>query len=198
MIKLEFKLSNEFNNQIIELLKSLQLCNDKTIDSQIYTLNHKQAFMANQLIYRKQLTKSGILHDVDKLVLYSMLPKEDASRLHRDYAHHHVNNINTDSDIEDCIIDYECARFTKTDKPLNAYNTVMKYHPDSYDKFKATLERFNLDSPIDANPDFTPWERLKSSSIQYLIDINIEAIKKIYNDRLEFWVVESVRNFYAR
>jgi hypothetical protein len=28
------------------------------------------------------------------------------------------------------IIDWECARFTKPDKPLDAYQTMKKFYPD--------------------------------------------------------------------
>ena len=42
------------------------------------------------------------------------------------------------------VIDWECARFTKPDKPLNARETLYKYYPELIDKITPILERFNL------------------------------------------------------
>ena len=36
----------------------------------------------------------------------------------------------TRSDYIEMIIDWECARFTKPDKPLDAYQTMKKFYPD--------------------------------------------------------------------
>lgn len=139
------KLFKKFNNEILHTLEQLGLCNENR-EYQIYTLNHKQAFMALEQKLRGQITLSGILHDVDKLVLYGLMPKEEASALHRKYAYHHINNCETARDLEDCVIDYECARFTKADKPLNAYNTIFKYCPNQYERLKPALDKFRLNN----------------------------------------------------
>ena len=45
---------------------------------------------------------------------------------------HHTESpyVKTRSDYIEMIIDWECARFTKPDKPLDAYQTMKKFYPD--------------------------------------------------------------------
>jgi len=42
------------------------------------------------------------------------------------------------------IIDWECARYTKVDKPLNAYETLMKYYPEEVDNILPILKKLKL------------------------------------------------------
>ena len=47
------------------------------------------------------------------------------------------------------VIDWECARFTKPDKPLNAYETYKKYYCDKMTlkqriMVKLVMQKFNL------------------------------------------------------
>jgi len=42
------------------------------------------------------------------------------------------------------IVDWECARFTKSDKPLNAYDTLYKYYPQLEDKILPLLIEVGL------------------------------------------------------
>lgn len=45
------------------------------------------------------------------------------------HSKHHVKNNfkKSEEDLLDTVIDWECARMTKPDKPLNAYETLMKF-----------------------------------------------------------------------
>ena len=36
----------------------------------------------------------------------------------------------TKADLVETVIDWECARFTKPDKPLDAYETLIKFYPE--------------------------------------------------------------------
>ena len=193
---MSFRINSEFNNAIISELKSLGLCNKQSLEGQTYTLNHKQAYLATQLAFRGQVSNSGILHDTDKLVIYGLCDKKQASKLHRMYARHHINIAKTDDDLYDCVIDYECARYTKPDKPLNAYNTVFKFCPDKYDILKPALIELGLDSKINRDANFTMWEQLKNNGIIDIIEANIIAIKSIYSDIEKFGVEMGLKNFY--
>jgi len=42
------------------------------------------------------------------------------------------------------IIDWECARFTKYDKPLNAYETMTKYYPEEIENILPILKKIKL------------------------------------------------------
>ena len=42
------------------------------------------------------------------------------------------------------VIDWECARYTKPDKLLNARETLYKFYPELESKIIPILEEFNL------------------------------------------------------
>ena len=134
-----FELDNDFNNIIIERLKSHSLYDEssKKSDHQNYTLNHKQAVIAMYMELCDRINPNGqitvpssiVYHDTDKLVTYALLPKDEASAMHKRLAPHHMGNQRSPADIIDTVIDYESARFTKPDKPENAWGTVCGKYP---------------------------------------------------------------------
>lgn len=99
-----------------------------------YTLKHKKAFLKVEKQLRGKNTLRGYFHDIDKPFMYLALwiRVEDVSKIHRQNSYHHLeNNLDkTREDLIDMIIDWECARLTKPDKPLNAYQTLMRYYPE--------------------------------------------------------------------
>ena len=54
------------------------------------------------------------------------------SPIQQQISRHHVDNhlLKTKADLVETVIDWECARFTKPDKQLNAYETLMKFYPE--------------------------------------------------------------------
>jgi len=90
-----------------------------------YTLEHRNAL-------QKLAKKHGYsfpLHDLDKVILYLFLGKHYTQVLHRYWSSHHYRN----GDIKDKVqaaFDWESARFTKPDKPLDAFDTWLKYYPN--------------------------------------------------------------------
>lgn len=70
-----------------------------------------------------------LLHDVDKMILYCFLPKDVVSDWHRKHSRHHVRDEIVQDPLQ-AVLDWECARFTKPDKPLNARETWKKYYPN--------------------------------------------------------------------
>ena len=104
-----------------------------------YTIRHKNAFLKVEKQLRGRNTLRGYLHDIDKPFLYLALwiKYEDIQKIHRKNSKHHVRNdlVKTKDDLIDTIIDWECARITKPDKPLNAYETLLKFYPDKKDEF---------------------------------------------------------------
>lgn len=67
-------------------------------------------------------------HDMDKLVNTFILGDKEAKRLHKFMGHHNPKCI---ADYQEAIMDWECCRFTKPDKPLTAYGTFLAYHRDT-------------------------------------------------------------------
>ena len=69
-------------------------------------------------------------HDLDKLFMYLFYNKKDVSKTHRNLNRHHDNDLEkTYLDYIEMVLDWESARYTKPDKPLNAYDTLYKYYP---------------------------------------------------------------------
>lgn len=149
-------------------------------EHQLYTMRHKIAFMKVQLKLTGTITMSGVLHDTDKLVLYGLCDTvKEASKIHRMYAKHHIENCSSESDLSDCVIDYECARFTKPDKPLNAYNTINKYQPDYMSKLQPILERYGICSPVNVQ---LRLDKLEEYMLETFYNENIVYINGLYND----------------
>ena len=123
-----------------------------------YTWKHYLAFLK---IEKQLLGKYKYkFHDWDKLILFIFLPflgEFKINQLHQKYRKHHPNylegNINCwirhnkphgDVDWIEAIIDWECARFTKPDKPLNARETLFEYYPNYIEYAKPYLEKLGL------------------------------------------------------
>lgn len=124
-----------------EILKKINLFNN--LDYIQYTWKHKGAFLKIEKQLLGKNTIRGILHDVDKLIMYSFLSKETTNKIHSKYSKHHKKR-KIKKDFIQMVIDWECARFTKPDKPLNARDTLYKFYPQLEDKILPILKDFNL------------------------------------------------------
>lgn len=109
-----------------------------------YTMKHRKAFRVVEKELFGEVSLRGYLHDLDKVVLYFFLGRELTSRIHKNFALHHIKRAKTEKDFKEMIVDWECARFTKPDKPLNAYDTLYKYYPELETKILPLLEELNL------------------------------------------------------
>lgn len=112
-----------------------------------YTLKHKIAFLKVEYKLTNKITLNGILHDFDKVFMYlftNMTVKEIQKR-HRTNANHHVNDKpKTEKDYIQMIIDWECARYTKPDKQLNARETLDKFYPHIKENVLPVIEKLKL------------------------------------------------------
>jgi hypothetical protein len=68
-------------------------------------------------------------HDLDKIILYPILGIKLTKKIHLAWSGHHYRNGDIKNKFE-AALDWECARRTKPDKPLDAYDTWKKYYPD--------------------------------------------------------------------
>lgn len=104
----------------------------KNLDWCIYTYKHRKAFeyCARKLIHdpalREEILRRAMIHDMDKMVMYLFMDQKKAQEMHTATQPHHFENQLERSyeDIVEAVIDYECAPYTKPDKPLNAYDFV--------------------------------------------------------------------------
>lgn len=142
----------------------------KRYEKIVYTLKHKKAFLQVEKQLRGKNTWRGYLHDLDKPFLYMAfwIDLKKVQKIHRQNSKHHVKNSlkKTKDDLIDTIIDWECARITKPDKPLNAYETLMKYYPEYQNLFLPLIkellpEQIKAPAPQAKLPDIEPRQQEK-------------------------------------
>ena len=162
----------------------------KRLNKISYTIRHKKAFLKVEKELRGKNTLRGYLHDIDKPFLYLALwlKIEDIQKIHRKHSPHHVENnlLKTKDDLIDSIIDWECARITKPDKPLNAYETLLKLYPHKKDDFLPIIREL-LPEQI---REVCQKAKLKHqlNSLRY----NDKSIKQIYRSKAPYAYTKSL------
>ena len=117
----------------------------------IYEFNQTRKHRKEVQRIAKELGYSFPMHDFVKMINILIFGDKIATKLHRKFSSHHAQSetylfaivhdscgwvypkYKTRRDIRNKIeaaIDWESARFTKPDKPLNAYETWKKYYSD--------------------------------------------------------------------
>ena len=92
--------------------------------------------------YNTFLTK---LHDLDKLIMkFLFFPDKWISKIHRFWSWHHVKNKIGWFRINEAIFDWESARFTKPDKPLNARETCLKLYPQLKERVFTLCDKWKI------------------------------------------------------
>lgn len=95
-----------------------------------YTIEHRKAFRTVEKELLGKNTIRGYFHDIEKLFLFPFLSDKTIQTFHRKRSRHHDNGKpKSEKDYIQMVIDWECARITKPDKPLNAYETMLKWYP---------------------------------------------------------------------
>lgn len=116
-----------------------------------YTYKHRKIVMRLAEKYFKdnnELLEQVKQHDLDKLYLYLFYDKKTVSRIHREQSTHHENDLEkTHLDYVEMVLDWESARYTKPDKPLNAYDTLVKFYPGMTDVILPILQEMKIDKP---------------------------------------------------
>jgi hypothetical protein len=117
---------------------------EKIIPKKIqYTILHKKAYKKIEKQLLGKNTLRGYLHDLDKIFMLIFLPRELVHKIHRKFSRHH-NRARNRKDYIDMVIDWECARFTKADKPLTAVETLYAYFPEKEKDILPLLKEFKL------------------------------------------------------
>ena len=146
-----------------------------------YTYKHRKIviYLANKYYKdNKELLDKVKLHDLDKLFMYLFYEKEDASNIHRDLISHHQNKIIKDKlDYMEMVLDWESARYTKPDKPLNAYDTLYRFYPGLEEHILPILKELGIDKPSLPMEDDV-WEYTQS-----IVNVSKEDIK---NEIIEY------------
>lgn len=125
----------------------------------VYTYRHRIAFkyVVEKLIkdpdLKAEMLRRARIHDLDKVVMYLFMDQHESQLKHVQMQRHHVDCKlpKTYADYVENIIDYECAPYTKPDKPLNAYDFVIKLREmqlltdEVYDKLMGILHDLGID-----------------------------------------------------
>lgn len=101
----------------------------KNKDRLQYTLAHRKAFRKVEKELLGYNTVRSLFHDLDKVFLYPFFDYKKVHNFHRKHSRHHLR-ARTHADFVQMVIDWECARYTKPDKSLNARETMNKIHPE--------------------------------------------------------------------
>jgi hypothetical protein len=97
-------------------------------------------------------------HDWDKLILFIFFPflgERIINQFHQRINKHHptyttgkdwIKQLKSPREIDwvEAVIDWECARITKPDKPLNARQTLEKYYPQYKEFVEPILKELDL------------------------------------------------------
>lgn len=109
-----------------------------------YTIKHRKAFRRVEKELLGYNTLRGILHDLDKVFLYMIFDYKSVHNWHRNHSRHHSVKAKTHSDFVQMVVDWECARYTKPDKPLNARDTFDKFYPELKDEVLPVIQELGL------------------------------------------------------
>jgi hypothetical protein len=107
-----------------------------------YWYKHYKTYQKVAIKYRCWRVRF-LLHDIEKPFLNIFMNREEVHKLHRKYSSHHVDSKGK-KDYLGMMIDWECARYTKPSKPLNAKETCDKIYPETKDKIYPLLKKYNL------------------------------------------------------
>ena len=126
------------------------IANSPNFHKMKYTCLHRQAIftLADRLGINQRIFW---IHDIDKYFMYLSLDESMARECHRRLNLHHYYNIPECVDrivLIEMMLDWESARLSKPDKPLNAYETLHKLMPNSMIQYmEPLLKEYGLNHP---------------------------------------------------
>lgn len=130
-----------------------------------YSHEHRQAitYVAEKLFfedpYYEDLARRIRYHDLDKMYLYTLVDKQSASRYHRATSSHHTENDMAMSYVDqlEAICDWECAAYTKPDKPDNAYDAMQRLHPKGMNQLIEIMSIYDMDASYEVSGEEDEW-----------------------------------------
>ena len=116
-----------------------------------YTYKHRKVVMLLAQKYfkeNKEILEQIKYHDLDKLFMYLFYDKKTVSKIHRNLCSHHDNDLEKSYlDYVEMVLDWESARYTKPDKPFNAYDTLYSFYPNMVKAILPILKEIGIDKP---------------------------------------------------
>lgn len=130
------------NNTLNEAIEKSQL-----LDHLKYTCLHRRIIKGLAIKLGINPTKYAY-HDCDKMVMMLFRTDEEVNKYHRSTQPHHDTNTSDEEVLTEMMLDWESARFTKPDKPLNALGTLQKWYPDMTDRMLPVLKKYNMGDEV--------------------------------------------------
>ena len=152
-----------------------------------YTYKHRKVVMMLAKKYfsdNLELLERIEMHDLDKLFMYLFYDKKTVSRMHRDLSKHHENDLEKDYlDYVEMVLDWESARYTKPDKPLNAYDTLVNFYTDMTEFILPILKDMGIDKsnmPMDEDilNYVNSFKEVKEEDIELELQTHIKKLVK--------------------
>lgn len=168
------------SNSLEEAIKSCPL-----LDDMKYTYLHRQemARIAGELGID---WKEYVYHDCDKMVMMLFHTDEELTKEHRETEKHHDHMAWSESVLVEMMLDWESARFTKPDKPLNALGTLEKWYPEMKGRMLPVLKKYGLGDEVisDAISQEDFDKKASEVSIHYLVSTIKEYVLFLRSYRL--------------
>ena len=142
----------------------LKLCEEA--QNKKLKLAKKQEKQIKQIYNDMYIKVSKKLSKVNPNTLSERYLEELKNELEKDYI-----------DYVEMVLDWESARYTKPDKPLNAYDTLYKYYPTMEEKIIPILEEFEI------NKSNLPMEE---NVLEYANSISEVSNEEIKNELLNY------------
>lgn len=159
---------------------------ENNIDNLIYTYKHRKVvmYLAEYYFDDEELIEQIRSHDMDKMLLMLFYNKKDIKKFHNKMASHHDNEREkTKLDYIEMVLDWESARYTKEDKPLNAYDTLIQYYPHLEKEIMPILEELKI-AYSTTEKDENVQRYVDTIKTPTLEDIRLELINYI-NESIE-------------
>ncbi len=175
----------------------------KNFEWLVYTYRHRRAFaytveklIRDPEIKREMLSRAKV-HDMDKMVMYLFLDQLTSQLRHVHTKPHHPECPGEKSrmDVLETVLDYECAPYTKPDKPLNAYDFVKLIEsmyvvdPAVTNEMLEIMHELGIDSSYDLTKDrdgMAYMESIGEVTEEMIMDEIRDYLKVIPAEELEY------------
>ena len=181
----------------------------KNADWIAYTYRHRKAFaycaekLVHEPVLREEMLRRAEVHDMDKMLMYLFLDQHTSQILHVQNKAHHLENNLTKSyeDLVETVIDYECAPYTKPDKPLNAWDFVHKLKEmnllddETAEQLCSIMHELGIDRSDTVSSDAEGMAYIRQFS-EVTEEMIMEEILRYVNEHPDNeldWILEQVR-----
>lgn len=200
MDKFEFK--NYKDGRELDFIKDYPLAEveENSAAHIIYTIRHKKAILMTYIELTGKIPSMDSrlwLHDMDKVYLYYHLQNvKVAHALHVQFSPHHYPNWRTLDDKREAVLDYECARITKPDKPRNALETIRVFRPETEGLLIDILKEWGINTEerkdfefklFKYNKDFveeTLYQKMKDYMKEFSLVTSFEKYEEEVNKKI--------------